>query len=44
VWQGIAATSKIPSPARFFNQQNFAAGGVINMVDEISSLGTGSGG
>jgi hypothetical protein len=27
VWQGIAATSQIPSPAKFFNQQNFVAGG-----------------
>jgi hypothetical protein len=27
VWQGIVATSKIPSPEKFFNQQNLAAGG-----------------
>jgi hypothetical protein len=27
VWQGIAATSKIPSPEQFFNQQNLVAGG-----------------
>jgi hypothetical protein len=27
VWQGIAATGKIPPPAKFFNQQNLAAGG-----------------
>jgi hypothetical protein len=28
VLQGIAATSKIPPPAKFFNQQNLVAGGV----------------
>jgi hypothetical protein len=28
VWQGITTTHKIPSPAEFFNQQHFAAGGV----------------
>jgi hypothetical protein len=27
VLQGIAATGKIPQPAKFFNQQNLVAGG-----------------
>jgi hypothetical protein len=27
VWQGIATAGKIPSPERFFNQQNLVAGG-----------------
>jgi hypothetical protein len=40
VWQGIAATSKIPSPAKFFNQQNFAAGGAKAEPEKFGNLAT----
>jgi hypothetical protein len=40
VWQGIAATSKIPSQPKFFNQQNFAAGGVKAEPEKFGNLAT----
>jgi hypothetical protein len=40
VLQGIAATSKNPSPAKFFNQQNFAAGGVKAEPEKFGNLAT----
>jgi hypothetical protein len=40
VWQGIAATHKIPSPAKFFNQQNFAAGGAKAEPEKFGHLAT----
>jgi hypothetical protein len=36
VWQGIAAASKIPSTAKFFNQQNLAAGGAKAEPEKIA--------
>jgi hypothetical protein len=40
VWQGIAASSKIPSPAKFFNQQSFADGGVKAEPEKFGILAT----
>jgi hypothetical protein len=37
VWQGIATTSKIPSRAKFFNQQKFAAGGVKAEPEKLAT-------
>jgi hypothetical protein len=40
VGQGVAATSKIPSPAKFFNQKNFAAGGAKAEPEKFGHLAT----
>jgi hypothetical protein len=40
VWQGIAANSKIPSPAKFFNQKNFTAGGAKVEPEKFGHLAT----
>jgi hypothetical protein len=40
VWQGIAATSKILSPAKFFNQKNVAAGGAKAEPENFGHLAT----